>query len=178
MTRVQLVARETATGKTRELLDTVHAAFGGVPNIAKVLANSPAALEAFLQFNGALGGGVLGTKLQDQLKLATSEANACDYCKAALCAIGTSHGLSAADLIGGRKAESPDPKAAAILRFGKRLVEEKGHVPAAAVAEVRAAGASDGEIVEAIATVVLGIYTNYLNNALQTEVDFAAPAAL
>ena len=75
MTRVQLIQRETSTGKTRELLDVVHGAFGVVPNVAKVLANSPAALNGFLQLSGALGGGVLGVKLQDHIKLATSEAN-------------------------------------------------------------------------------------------------------
>jgi uncharacterized peroxidase-related enzyme len=178
MTRVQLIQRETSTGKTRELLDVVHGAFGVVPNVAKVLANSPAALNGFLQLSGALGDGVLGVKLQDQIKLATSEANTCDYCKAALCAIGSGHGLSAADLLGARKGDSIDPKAAAILKLAKLLVEEKGHVAASAIQEVKAAGVSDEEIVETIATVVLGFYTNYINNALKPEIDFALAPTL
>ncbi|MEN9360761.1 MAG: hypothetical protein RL095_2296 [Verrucomicrobiota bacterium] len=178
MSRVQLIERETARGETRELLDIVHGAFGGVPNVAKVLANSPAALKGFLQLSGALGEGLLGVQLQDKIKLVTSESNSCDYCKAALCAIGSSHGLSAADLLGARKAEAADPKAEAALKLAKQLVEDKGHVPAAAIQAAKAAGLSDGEIVETIATVVLGFYTNYLNNALKPEVDFAAAPAL
>ena len=89
MARVQLVQPETATGTTKQLFDVVQQAFGGVPNVARLMANSPAVLNAFLQFSTAMSTGLLTEKLRDQLKLAASESNSCDYCLAALCAIGT-----------------------------------------------------------------------------------------
>lgn len=170
--RVKLIEREDADGTTRKLLDAVNDAYGVIPNVAKVLANSPAALNAYLQFSTALTGGVLSAQLQDQVKLAVSEANSCDYCKAALCAIGSAHGLTAADLLSARKAESPDPKTEAILQFASELVKDNGHVNNDAVQRARRAGASDAEIVETVAVVVNAFFTNYINNALQTEVDF------
>jgi len=178
MACVQLVNPDTATGTTRQLFDVVQQAFGGVPNVARLMANSPAVLNAFLQFSTALGSGLLPQKLQDQVKLAASEANSCDYCLAALCAIGTGHGLSAADITGGRAAKSSDPKSDAVLKFAKRLVTEKGHVSEEDVRTVKSAGLTDGEIVEVIATVVFGFFTNYLNNALKTDVDFDAATPL
>lgn len=173
MARVQLVHPETATGTTKQLFDVVQQAFGGVPNVARLMANSPAVLNAFLQFSTAMSTGLLTEKLRDQLKLAASESNACDYCLAALCAIGTGHGLTADDITGGRQAVSADPKSDAALKFAKRVVAEKGHVSEADLQAVKSAGLTDGEIVEVIATVVLGFFTNYLNNALKTDVDFA-----
>jgi len=142
------------------------------------MANSPAVLEAFLQFSTALGKGVLSQKLHDQVKLAASESNSCDYCLAALCAIGPGHGLTAAEITGGRKGSSTDPKSDAALKFAKRVVTEKGHVSDSDVAATKRGGLNDAELVEVVATVVLGFLTNYLNNALQTDVDFAGAAPL
>ena len=178
MARVQLVQPETATGTTKQLFDVVQQAFGGVPNVARLMANSPAVLNAFLQFSTAMSTGLLTEKLRDQLKLAASESNSCDYCLAALCAIGTGHGLTAADITGGRQAVSADPKSDAALKFANRVVAEKGHVSEDDLQAVKSAGLTDGEIVEVIATVVLGFFTNYLNNALKTDVDFAPATKL
>lgn len=178
MTRIQLIERENARGKTRELLDTVNNAYGMVPNVAKVIANSPAALEAYLQFSVALSNGVLDTQTQDKIKLVASESNSCDYCKAALTTIGAAHGLSADDLLAARKAEDASPKTAAILRLARELVKQQGHVSAAEVDAARRAGVSDAEIVETIAVVINAFFTNYINNSLQTQLDFPAAAEM
>lgn len=178
MARVQLVHPESATGTTKQLFDVVQQAFGGVPNVARLMGNSPAVLNAFLQFSTAMSTGLLTEKLRDQLKLAASESNSCDYCLAALCAIGTSHGLTAADITGGRQAISADPKSDAALKFAKRVVAEKGHVTDDDLRTAKSAGLTDGELVEIVSTVVLGFFTNYLNNAFKTDVDFAPATKL
>jgi uncharacterized peroxidase-related enzyme len=178
MVRIQLIERENAQGKAKELLDVVNNAYGMVPNVAKVMANSPAVLESYLQFSAALAGGVLDTQTQDKIKLVTSESNSCDYCKAALCTIGSSHGLSVEDLQSARRAEDNSPKTAAILELARELVKQQGHISAQAVDDARQAGVTDAEIVETIAVVVNAFFTNYVNNALQTEVDFPAAAEL
>ena len=45
-------------------------------------------------------------------------------------------------------------------------------VAPAEIAKVRDAGYSDAEIVEIIAHVALNTFTNYVNEALDTEIDF------
>jgi uncharacterized peroxidase-related enzyme len=174
MARIQLIERNAAQGKARDLLDVVNDSYGMVPNVAKVMANSPAVLEAFLQFSAALSKGVLDTQTQDKIKLVTSESNSCDYCKAALCTIGASHGLSSDDLIAARRVEDTAPKTAAILELASELVKQQGHVSANVIGAARTAGVSDAEIVETIAVVVNAFLTNYINNALKTDVDFPA----
>ena len=67
MPRIDLVNREQATGKTRQLLDAVHKKFGRVPNITAVLANAPAALDGYLSLSGALAGGSLSPAVREQI---------------------------------------------------------------------------------------------------------------
>ncbi len=48
MQRLDSVNPQVATGRTKELFDTVQQAFGMIPNTARVMANSPAVLDSFL----------------------------------------------------------------------------------------------------------------------------------
>lgn len=62
MNRITQLNPELTTGKTQKLLDRVKAKVGAVPNVFRVLGNSPAALEVYLSFSGAPAGGTLGAK--------------------------------------------------------------------------------------------------------------------
>src|SRR5271169_709355 len=94
MSRFTQIAPETATGKTKELLDAVKAKLGLVPNMVRAMANSPAALNAYLQFSGALAGGSLSAKSREQIALAVGQVNECDYCLSAHSALGKMAGLT------------------------------------------------------------------------------------
>ena len=59
MTRITEIDPTTATGKTKELLDAVHAGLGLIPNMARAMATSPAVLEGYLGLSGALAHGTL-----------------------------------------------------------------------------------------------------------------------
>ena len=171
MSRIQHVAPEVATGKTKGLLNTVQQAFGVVPNTARVMANSPAVLESFLGFSTAMGGVKIGAKLHNQLKLTTSETNSCDYCTSILSAIAPSAGLSAADILSGRTGQSVDRRTKAALAFANDVLETRGKVSDLQLDAVRQAGFGDTEIVEIVASVVLGCFTNFLNNVANTDLD-------
>ena len=177
MQRVHSVNPQVAQGRTKELLDTVLQAFGMIPNTAKVMANSPAVLDSFLAFSTAMGKVQIGEKLHNQLKLSTSETNSCDYCTSILCAIAPSAGLSADDILAGRTGKSVDQRTEAALKFAEDVLESRGKVTNQQLAAVRQAGFGDGEIVEIVASVVLGCFTNFLNNVADTELDIpqAAP---
>ncbi len=171
MQRIHSIEPKTAQGRTRELLDTVEKAFGTVPNVAKVMANSPAVLDSFLALSTAMGGVMIGGKLHHQIKLATSEANTCDYCNAILTHLGTKGGISLADMFEGRKAVSSDPRTDAALRFASSVLESRGKVGDEELQAVREAGFGDTEIVEIVASVVVGCFTNFLNNVVGTALD-------
>jgi uncharacterized peroxidase-related enzyme len=172
MSRIPAIDPAAAQGKAKDLLDAVHKALGVTPNMFRVAAQSPAALEGLIGLNGAVQRGKLGPKVREQIALALAESNGCDYCLSAHSYLGKHAGLSDADLAQARQARAADPKAAAALRFAAKLVEHRGHVTDSDFAEVRRAGFADGEIVEIVAATVLNIFTNYLNIAADTDIDF------
>lgn len=171
MQRLNSVNPELAQGRTKELLNTVEQAFGTIPNTAKVMANSPAVLESFLSFATAMGGAKIGEKLHNQVKLNTSESNSCDYCTSILCAVAPSTGLSADDILAGRTGNSEDYRTDAALKFAEAVLESRGKVSDVQLADVRDAGFDDAEIVEIVTSVVLGCFTNFLNNVADTGLD-------
>ncbi len=179
MQRLNSVNPDTAEGRQKELLDTVQQAFGMVPNTARVMANSPAVLESFLSFSQAMGGVAIGEKLHNQVKLSTSESNSCDYCTSILCAVAPSAGLTADDILAGRTSTSDDRRTDAALKFAEAVLDSAGKVDDRQLEAVKAAGFNDGEVVEIVASVVLGCFTNFLNNVASTELDIpqAEPVA-
>jgi uncharacterized peroxidase-related enzyme len=172
MSRIQPVDHEQAVGKTRGLLDAVKAKLGMAPNMMKTMAQSPAVLEAYLSFGGALEAGKLNPRVREQIALITAEVNRCDYCAAAHTAIGRMVGLDEAGIWAARQGQSSDEKTDAALKFARALILSRGEISDAEVTAVREAGFSDGEIVEILAHVALNIFTNYFNLTAGTEIDF------
>lgn len=170
--RLTAVDPETATGKTQTLLTSVKAALGLTPNMMRTMANSPAVLEGYLQFNAALGKGALRAGLREEIALAVAEANSCDYCLSAHSTLGQLAGLNENQIEASREAKSSDPKEDAALKFAVAVVKSRGSVSDAEFARVRAAGFGDGEIAEILAHVAINVFTNYFNKTALTVVDF------
>lgn len=172
MARVAVIDPQTATGETKQLLDAVQSGLGIVPNFIRALANSPAALNAFLGLHGISGAGFLDPKTRERIALAVAEQNACQYCVSAHTAIGRKAGLDNEEILANRAGRSSDAKAEAALIFTRALVDHTGQVSKAEFDAVRAAGHSDGEIIEIITHVAMNIFTNLLGKATQVEIDF------
>ena len=172
MQRLKSVNPDQATGRVKDLLFNVHQAFGGIPNTAAVMANSPAVLESFLAFSQAMGQASIGEKLHAQVKLTSSEANACPYCVSAVSAIAANAGLSAEEILAGRTSSSEDSRINVALQFARAVAENRGDVSEEQLQSVREAGFDDAAIVEIVASVVLGSFTNFLNKVAATELDF------
>jgi uncharacterized peroxidase-related enzyme len=172
MQRIEPVIPEEAIGKAKQLLEGVQATLGMIPNLMKTLAGAPAALEAYLSFSAALGKGKLDARFREQIALTVAQANLCEYCLSAHSAIGRMVGLKPEDIIEGREARTGDGKRHAGLQFAQALVVHRGQTSDQAIAQLKAAGYSDGEITEIVANVAINIFTNYFNHVARTEVDF------
>jgi uncharacterized peroxidase-related enzyme len=170
--RVPLVSATDTPAASRATLDAIHGAFGATPNMFRAVANSPVALQAMWGFFGALGGGSIPAQLGEQIAVAVADRNACEYCLAAHTALGRKAGATAAEMSAAQAGQSADPATAAALRFALQLVEQRGQVSEGDVASLRAAGFSDGQIVEILAHVALNLFTNYVNVAFAVPVDF------
>jgi uncharacterized peroxidase-related enzyme len=172
MSRLSPIDPSNVTGKQKDLLDSVRSKLGIVPNMTRVMANSPAVLEAYLSFSGALASGVLDAKTREELALLTAQENHCNYCLSAHSAIGKMVGLSHDEIAASRGGEGTSPKTTAALVFAKNVLDTKGQISEADLATARSAGLSEGEIAEIIAHVALNVFTNYFNVAADVDIDF------
>jgi len=178
MSRLETITTEQATGKTADLFVAVQKKMGMVPNLVRVMGNSPAALESYLQFSGSLAGGVLTAKERELIALTVGEANSCDYCLAAHSALGKMAGLSPDQIRDARSGTAIESKTDSLVKFARKLVTERGHVSDADIATLKSHGYTDGHVAEIVAGVALNIYTNYFNHVAETEVDFPAAESL
>jgi uncharacterized peroxidase-related enzyme len=164
---------DAAPPQARPSLELVKKQLGSVPNLFRVVANSPAALEGYLGLSGALGKGALDARTRERIALAVAESNGCGYCLSAHTYLAKNVAkLDDAEITANRNGASNDPKADAAVRFAAKIVESRGHVTDGDLAAVSSAGYGDAEVVEIVLHVALNTLTNYINEVARTEIDF------
>ncbi|MDH6230265.1 putative peroxidase-related enzyme [Mesorhizobium soli] len=172
MSRLTIPARDDVPEGSKPILDAVHKQLGVVPNMFRLIATSPAALQGFTGNNAALAR-TLDVKTRERIALAVAQVNGCDYCLSAHSYLGLNLAKVTPDEIAlNRKGESGDAKADAAVRFAAKAVRERGHVSDGDIKAVRDAGFSDAQIVEIIAVTAENVFTNLLNVIAQTDIDF------
>jgi len=122
---------EDAPEAAQPLLAAVQNQLGSVPNLFRLVSNSPAALEGYLGMNAALGRGRLPAPTRERIALAVAEINGCDYCLSAHSYLATNLAkLDAAEIAANRAGGSNDPRADAAVRFAARrsLNEKLGRI--------------------------------------------------
>ena len=174
MSRLHQLSPETASGRAKELLGAVKSKLGLVPNMTRAMASRPGGARRLPPVQRRDEGVRCPAKVREQLAaLAVSQANGCDYCLAAHSAIGKMVGLTAEQVFATAGfGTAVDPRSDALIRFARAVVETRGRISEADLAEVRAAGFDDGAIAEVVAHVALNVFTHYFNNLAETDIDF------
>ncbi len=169
---------DSAPAESRPLLDAVKKQLGSVPNLFRLVAISPAALEGYLGMHGALRKGTLPAPTRERIALAVAEINGCNYCLAAHAYLaGKVAGLDDAEIAANRAGGSRDRKADAAVRFAAAVARDRGHIRPEDLGAVRAAGYDDAQVIEIVQHVALNTWTNYVNEVAQTDIDFPAMPA-
>jgi len=172
MSRVAIPSLDNAPEASKPVLDAVHKQLGVVPNLFRLIANSPNVLGGYVGFSGALNK-TLDVKTRERIALAVAQVNACDYCLSAHTYLATNLAkMSPEEIALNRKGASGDQKANAAVSFAAKVTQARGHVSDADIAEVRAAGFEDAQIVEIVALVAENCFTNFLNEVAKTDIDF------
>ncbi len=171
MARIAPLEPGEASGMTKELLDLLKSRMGMLLNNIKTLGNSPAALTGYLGFNAGMRNAAIGPQLEELIALTVAYENSSAYCGATHSYIASQMGFDWKEINDARMGISIDPKVNAALGFAKDILRARGALPDETFRNVRAAGFTEGEIVEIIAQVSLSIFTNYVNNAASTDID-------
>ena len=162
-----------APNAAQPLLQAVQQQIGSVPNLFRLVSNSPAALEGYLALSGALGKGSIPAATGERIALAIAEINGCGYCLSAHTYLGQHVAkLSADEMQANRAGQSLDAHADLAVAFAAKVARLRGHVSQADVDQLLAASYTPAQVVEIVLHVALNTWTNYINEVAQTVIDF------
>ena len=163
---------ETAPEPSRATLENARQAFGFVPNLLGVLANSPVALLAYTGLASILEEGSLTPAERQVVLLTVSVANRCQYCVAAHTVLAAGAGVPA-DLVEAIRAERtvPEGRLGALSTVARRLAESRGWLDQGEVAAFLGAGFDEAQLLEVITALAMKTLSNYTNHLAETPLD-------
>jgi uncharacterized peroxidase-related enzyme len=174
--RIPPLDLERAEPEARSRLIQAKRDMGMLPNLYRVVAHSPASLAGYDGFARALEAGNLPRRVREQIALMVAATNACDYCLAAHRVTGRLARLSPGDIEAAERGEAADAQEAAALALARELLAQIGDVSDATLARARAAGWSEGDIIEIATHVAINLFTNTINRLARTPIDFGRVA--
>lgn len=164
--------RDTAPGESREILDAVEEKFGFVPNLIGHLAEAPTAAKAYVTLDGLFSETSLTPEEREVVRITVSVENGCHYCVPAHTAVGMQAGLGEAAVSALRDGRDPaDPRLAALSRFVRSLVRDRGQVSDDVLQGLLDAGFERSQVIEILVGVAQKTLSNYGNALFGTEVD-------
>lgn len=172
MGRIALITPDIATHEQHTLLHSLNRLNGYVPNLLRIVANSPAVLRALIGLQSLAREGSLDLPTRERIAIALAQKNGSAYCLAAHTQLGSQAGLNGAEMESNRLGDSHDARAAVAVRFACRLIEQRGDLDDAEFRAMRDAGYSDAEIIEVISHAGLNFLSNLISKASRVDIDF------
>jgi uncharacterized peroxidase-related enzyme len=178
MSKFAIHTHESAPPDSKPLMQGLEQAFGFVPNVSAVLAESPATLKAYMTLSKIFDESAFTPAERQVVILAINEYNECHYCVAAHSILADMHGVSA-DAIDAIRDGNPigDPRLEALRDFTRKIVELRGWVKEEDIEQFMAAGFSRAQVLEVILGVALKTISNYANHIADTPLDEAFTGA-
>lgn len=174
MSRIAIPSLDAAPKASQPLLDAVKKQLGVIPNMFRLVSLSPNLLAGYLGLGGGLAK-TLDVRTRERIALAVAQVNGCDYCLSAHTYLGLNLAhIDAAEIALNRRGASSDPKADAAVRFAVKVVETRGKVSDGDLAAVKLAGFAEAQVLEIVGVVAENVFTNFINNIAQTDIDFPA----
>ena len=163
---------ETALEGSRAPLETLQQAFGVVPNVAGVIANSPVLANIFVPLFAGVHGGTFTEAEIQTLLLTNAVTNSCAWAVAFHSYLALKAGLDPADVDAIRDRRAPRaPRYAALSVYARRLIETRGHVGDEAVAAFLSAGFKAEQALEVLGVSAASTITNYTLNIAKPPLE-------
>ncbi|MDH4185729.1 MAG: carboxymuconolactone decarboxylase family protein [Nitrospira sp.] len=164
--------KDTAPEASRETLEAAARKYGFIPNLFGVLAESPAAVQAYAAMNRALEQSVLTPVEQQVVTLTVSAENGCTYCMGAHSTVAQMVRMPEGILAALRTQQPlPDAKLNALRLLVVSIVQHRGWVPEKDLDQFVAAGYSRQHLLDALTIVALKTFSNYVNHIVHTPLD-------
>jgi len=174
MTEFTIHTAQTAPERARPILEGAEKALGFVPNLYGVLAESPAALEAYTTLSKIFETSSFDATERQIVYLTTNFENGCNYCMAAHSFLADMQKIDpevTAALRDGRPIA--DPKLNALSQFTAQVHRNRGWVSDADTEAFLNAGYTTAHVIEVLLGVAHKTLSNYVNHLAKTPVDDA-----
>lgn len=177
MSKFRIHDLESAPAASRNLLEKAKGKFGFIPNMLAVMAESPATVKGYLTLSGILEESAFTPAERQILLLTTARENGCEYCVAAH-TMGAIKANAAKEVVDAIRDDTPiaDERLAALHRFCRLMVENRGWVPEPEIKAFLDAGFTRAQVLEAVLAVSLKTLSNYVNHIAATPLDPAFKA--
>ncbi len=168
---------ESAPEASKPLLENSMKAFGRLPSLHGVMAESPGLLEGYQRLHRlAISGTAFTPEERTVVWMTVNVANACHYCVPAHTGIAKSEKIDA-EIVNALRDETPlPPKLEALRTFTLALRESHGRPGSDAIADFEAAGYGERAILDTILIYAQKVMSNFTNAIFETPTDDAFAA--
>lgn len=175
MALIDYVDPQTTSGRVRELLDSGHEIFGRYSLFLRVLAHSPAVLEAKEQyFEALMAADGVDRGLKELAYVVVSLTNDCEYCASAHTqALIEQFGADRAviEAIEGGTYDELGDRGAAVATFARQVADDPKRVSAEDIERLRSVGFDDAAVVELLVLCSEARGSNTIAEALGVHPD-------
>ncbi len=161
-------------GETERVLARVATQFDGVvPNLYRVLARSPVALNAFVALEATLDHApLLGRGAHALVALEVAVQARCRYCEGVFVKEAAAAGVAEASVEAVRRGELPAaPADGDVVAATRRLLATDGRLGRVETAAFRARGLGEPELLEILAVIATYRLATAANNLARTRID-------
>lgn len=173
MSRLTLRTIEDAPEEAKERLAAAQKNNGYLPNLLRVLANAPVALETYQTVSAINAKASLGLPEREAVQITAAATHGCGFCVAGHTAIAEKKvGLDrdVIDALRDRDTVS-DARLNAVARFTEAVIASRGAVADSDLAAFKAAGFDDRAALEVVLGVSLATLCNFANNLGQPPLN-------
>ncbi|MBE1162264.1 carboxymuconolactone decarboxylase family protein [Dyella acidiphila] len=174
MTTFPMHTMQSAPAQSKPALESLHSAFGVIPNIAGAMATSPVLIGSLVGLFGKVHGGSFSEAEVQVVLLTNAVTNASSWAMAFHSCLAEKEGLDTADVEAIRARQMPrHVKHAALSTLARTLIEKRGHLDDADMSAFLAAGFGQDHLLEVIGIVAASTITNYTGSVTQPPLEEA-----
>jgi alkylhydroperoxidase family enzyme len=152
----------SAPEKSKPALEQLQKAFGVLPNLPAVIANSPKLINSLVGLFGQVHSPGLSEPENQIVLLTDAVTNSSTYAVAFHTALALQQGISSEETTAIRERRVPtDRRFAALSTLARTLIEKRGHLSEQELDSFLAAGFTREQVLEVIAIVAASTITNY-----------------
>jgi uncharacterized peroxidase-related enzyme len=166
MARLPLRTIEDAPESAKAGLTSAQTNNGFLPNLVRLLANAPTALEAYQTVSAINARGSLSLAEREAVQITAAAIHGCGFCVAGHTAIAYKKAGLNDDVVGPLRdgVHGSDPRLNAVANFTRAVIQSRGGVDDQDLAAFRSAGFNDAQALEVVLGVSLATLCNFANN--------------